>query len=172
MTQVQQGLHHRLKFDLENGQVLDGPRRYLVMRPDVLMGAFDHLASEERQKALEALGYAVTRFGGQSVQAYLQEVGVDALLKTMVNNSASLGWGCWTFETINDQLALKVRNSPFAKSTQLKEMPVCYAIAGMFRAVVEAIEGQAYKVREIRCACQHAEPNAWCHFVAEKREVS
>lgn len=161
-------LHQRLDFDLENGQVFDGPRRYLIMRPDVLMGAFDQLEPDIRLKALEALGYSVTRHGGQSVQSYLEEVGVDSLLATMVENSASLGWGRWSFVQHDDQLSLEVRNSPFAYGSQQSEKPVCHAISGMLRAVAEAIYSRPCKATEIRCACQEKTSDLMCFFKVQK----
>ena len=51
MSQPLRPLHKRLAFDLSEGQVLDGPRRYLIMRADVLMGAFAKLEAEPRRLA-------------------------------------------------------------------------------------------------------------------------
>uniref|UniRef100_UPI001AB0563C hypothetical protein n=1 Tax=Flavobacterium poyangense TaxID=2204302 RepID=UPI001AB0563C len=45
----------RLDFDGGNGQVLDESRRYMLMRPEALMGMFRRLDDETRRKALEAL---------------------------------------------------------------------------------------------------------------------
>lgn len=99
-------LHKRLVFDLAAGQVLDGPRRYLVMRADVLMGAFDGLDGQARALALQSLGRSVSAFGADSVHAYLAQVGPDALLQAMVQGSAALGWGVWRFRHEGDRLWL------------------------------------------------------------------
>lgn len=162
-------LHERLAYDLENGQVLDGPRRYLLMRPDVLMGAFDGLPPDLRAQVLAELSKSVTRYGGKSVEAYLAEVGVNALLDVMVDNSASLGWGCWKFNLeAEGSLRLEVRNSPYAVATSNGQQVACYPIEGMFLAVARALWGQDVKVRETQCACQGLTPVGHCFFQASK----
>ena len=160
-------LHERLKFDLAAGQVLDGPRRYLIMRPDVLMGTFDALQEPARSQALQALGHSVTRFGSDSVRAYFREVGPQALLQAMVEGSASLGWGRWTFGEDEAGRWLEVRNSPFAAGTRHHEGRSCHAIAGMFQAVVEALLDAPAEVKEVRCACTQHEPGSSCLFRAK-----
>ena len=159
-------LHQRLRFDLGAGQVLDGPRRYLLMRTDVLMGCFDDLPKPARLQALQALGQAVARQGGLSVRAYLDELGPDHLLQAMQDGSASLGWGCWTLQAEPGALHLTVRNSPFAAATRHRDEPACHAIAGMLGAVAGALWDRPAHGRELRCACQAPGLAANCQFVA------
>lgn len=166
MTHSSLPLHERLQFDVGQGQVRDGPRRYVIMRADVLMGAFDQLDAAARLQALLALGGSVTRFGANSVRAYLDEVGPEALLQAMVDGSASLGWGVWAFRQDGDTLWLDVRNSPFAAGSQRGDQPVCHPIAGMLRAVAEALWSRPVAVQELRCACQAAGKNTHCQFQA------
>lgn len=153
MQQPRLALHERLQFDTDKGEIRDGPRRYLVMRNDVLMGLFDRLEPRARREALEALGRSVTACGGDSVRAYLAEVGVERLARTIEEASASLGWGAWSLEHSQDRLALRVRNSPFAAGSAGREA-VCHPIAGMLQAVAQAIWGEGATARELRCACE------------------
>lgn len=170
MSQPLRPLHKRLAFDLSEGQVLDGPRRYLIMRADVLMGAFAKLEAEPRRLALQAIGASVTDHGSDSVRAYLAEVGADALLETMVAASASLGWGVWSFRRLSDQLWLEVRNSPFAAGTPTSLEPVCTPIIGMLRAVAQALWSEPADVVEWACACQgQAGMEGVCRFQARPR---
>lgn len=170
MSQAPRPLHKRLAFDLSEGQVLDGPRRYLIMRADVLMGAFAKLDPEPRRLALQAMGASVTDHGSDSVRAYLTEVGADALLQTMVTASASLGWGVWSFRRLPDQLWLEVRNSPFAAGTPSSTDPVCTPIVGMLRAVAQALWSEPADVVEWVCACQgQAGVEGICRFQARTR---
>lgn len=159
-------LHQRLVFDLAAGQVLDGSRRYLIMRADVLMGAFDGLDARARAQALQSLAGSVTESGADSVRAYLAQVGPDALLQAMVEGSASLGWGLWTFRQDGARLWLQVRNSPFAAASR-QPGPACHAIAGMLRAVAQALWSTPVTVREERCAaCATGLEPALCLFHA------
>jgi predicted hydrocarbon binding protein len=166
MTSPSLALHERLQFDLADGQILDGPRRYVIMRADVLMGAFERDNAGARQLALTALGHSVTRFGGDSVRAYLAEVGPQALLQAMVEGSASLGWGVWAFREEVGNLWLEVRNSPFAAGSPHSEQAACHPIAGMLRAVAQALWSQPVEVRELQCACQTPGQSFHCLFLA------
>jgi predicted hydrocarbon binding protein len=166
MTSTTAPLHERLQFDLPNGQVQDGPRRYVIMRADVLMGAFDGLAPGAREDALRALGRSVTGFGSDSVRAYLAEVGLSALLETMQQSSASLGWGRWSFRLQHERLELTVANSPFAAGTRATQGRACHAIAGMLEAVAGALWSAPVRAQELRCACEDPAGQGECSFVA------
>lgn len=159
-------LHERLHFDTANGQVLDQSRRYLLMRADVLMGLFDALPEDAREQAFRALGQSVARFGGDSVRAYAAQPGVDeaALLTTMQDAAASLGWGRWQFEWTPDGLRLTVHNSPFAAGTGHRGRCVCHATAGMFEALAVTLWPGGAQARELSCAAQAGE--GACHFEA------
>ncbi len=168
MTALPERLDQRLNFDRINGQVLDGPRRYVVMRTDVLMGTFDQLTRASREPALVALGKSVARYGADSVRAYLRESGPDALLQVMVDNSSSLGWGVWHFQIDEESVFLEVANSPFASGTTQNDMPVCHAIAGMFQGMLAVLWSEHVNVQEVRCACMHRSSPGSCHFRAAK----
>ena len=160
-------LHQRLQFDLPHGQVLDGPRRYVIMRADVLMGAFDGLAPDAREDALRALGRSVTDFGSDSVRAYLAEVGPHVLLETMQQASSSLGWGRWRFRLQEGRLELTVVNSPFAAGTRATQGHACHAITGMLEAVAGALwSTTTVRAQELRCACEDRAGEQECSFVA------
>ena len=79
----------RLEFDGADGQVLDESRRYMLMRPEALMGLFRRLDDETRQRALDALAASVIEMGGDSARAYKVHGGGDvgALLSTVANTA-------------------------------------------------------------------------------------
>jgi predicted hydrocarbon binding protein len=144
--------------DQATGEWRDGPIRYLVMRPDVLMGAFAALPSPQRLAALEALADSARSFGGRSVQAYRDAGANDAqqLLRVMAATSRQLGWGQWSFEYADDRrsLHLTVRNSPFAAGFGASHSPVCHAVRGIFAALAPVVLGQEVAVAEDACAAQ------------------
>lgn len=148
-------LHERLHFDTAHGRVLDGPRRYVLLRVDVLTGLFDALPDDARAAALRAFGASVTRFGGDSVRAYAQAAGREALLATVRDAAASLGWGRWRFDDAGDTLRLEVHDSPFATGTAGRG-PACHAIAGMLEAVAGALWTGGASARELACAADTA----------------
>ncbi|PLP57725.1 hypothetical protein CYK37_19170 [Mesorhizobium loti] len=145
----------RLDFDGANGQVLDESRRYMLMRPEALMGLFRRLDDETRQKALDALADSVIEMGGDSARAYKVHGGgdVDALLSTVANTAPDLGWGAWSFTHGPSGIELTVRNSPFAAGYGPTSRPVCHAISGMVTAVGRMVlDSDDVVAREIECA--------------------
>lgn len=159
-------LHDRLVFDLAAGQVVDGPRRYVLMRTDVLMGAFDGLEESARTEALRALGRSVYRQGADSVRAYLRELGAEALLCAMEDGSASLGWGRWCLEAEPGLLRLRVANSPFAHATRRHDAPACHAITGMLAAVAGTLWSMPVRAEETQCVCMVRTAPFTCLFEA------
>lgn len=160
-------LHQRLHFDTAHGQVLDGPRRYVLMRADVLMGLFAQLPAPAREEALKALGRSVCAHGGDSVRAYAAQGGAEALPAMMQSAAASLGWGRWQLERDGDALQLAVDNSPFAAAAA--EGPACHAIAGMLEALAGALWQRPAQAHETHCAAAHGDGP--CRFIARPADA-
>ena len=155
----------RLVFDDAAGELRDGPRRYLLLRPDALMTMFRLLPPDSRELALGALEQAVHQQGSDSARAYLAHSGgdVDALLRIIERTSPQLGWGTWRFEADGDRLRLQVHNSPFAQAFGSSEQPVCHAVKGMLRGLADLWLGRAAQSVELQCMAQH---HANCTFEA------
>jgi predicted hydrocarbon binding protein len=166
-------LHERLRFDTDNGQVLDGSRRYLLLRADVLMGLFDELPSLARGEALHALGRSVAGHGADSLRAYAAEPGVDsdALLRVVESSAASLGWGLWRITRDEGSLGLEVRNSPFAAAAAAGTGPACHAIAGMLQGLAGIVLGGTASASETACA-RSTDGSCCCRFSARIDSVS
>jgi len=174
-------LHERLVFDTERGAVLDGPRRYVLMRADVLMGLFANLDGDARVAALDAFRRSVAEHGSDSVRVYREAVVRQALPALMEAAAASLGWGRWRFDA--DDLAvshlhadgdpaaarglrLAVADSPFAAAAPHGGV-ACHAIVGMLEAVGGALFDAPVEAHETHCAAQGGD--AVCRFVATPR---
>ncbi len=149
----------RLAFDAERGEYRDGGIRYMMIRPDALMGMVAELPEAMRPHALEAFARSICRFGGHSARTY-REAGADDLLRTIEETAPQLGWGRWTLTRTEDGLALSVENSPFATGAGSTSNPVCAPIRGMLTAVGEMTLGEV-TVTETACAATGA---ACCCF--------
>jgi len=134
-------LAQRLAFDAQRGEIRDQTRRYLMLRPDVLMGMLLRLDPPARQAALGAFAASVAQHGRASVLAYLDRLGGDRgrLLDAMQDAAADLGWGQWRFDPAERALGLTVENSPFACGFGSSQHPVCAPIVGMLQAVAEIL---------------------------------
>jgi hypothetical protein len=64
----------RLVFDRARGEVRDQNRRYLLMRPDVLMGMLLRLSDPVRTEALTALAESTAINGKRSIVAYMESI--------------------------------------------------------------------------------------------------
>jgi hypothetical protein len=157
----------RLTFDAARGEYRDGTLRYLMMRPDALMGLFAELPPPTRAEALAALARSVARFGGRSAQSYRAAGAATpaALLDTIAATAPQLGWGVWTLRLDGDVLHLTVENSPFAAGFGASADPVCAEIAGMLRAVGELVLGGGVSGAETACAATGA---SCCRFTARR----
>lgn len=170
-------LHERLRFDVDNGQVLDDDRRYVLLRADVLMGIFEGLPEGAAQDALTAFRDSVNRYGSASVRAYENRADSDPaqLLASVAAGAASLGWGRWHVELDGTTCRLRVLNSPFAQAHRAHGK-ACAAIVGMFSAVCSHIWQEPVLAREVHCfACRtHASSReeAICTFEATRQQTT
>ena len=168
-------LRDRLAWDEGRGALHDGPRRYLMMRPDVLMGAVAAMDAPAREAWLQAWGDSTARHGGASLKAYAEAVAFDAsaLMAATVQAAADLGWGAWRLVHVGDELHLTVTGSPFvdgwrAASSDPAHAPVCAPIRGMLQALAtHVLPAGPVAVLEMDCAATQAQPGpAPCRFVA------
>jgi V4R domain len=173
-------LRERLQYDAAQGVLQDGPRRYMLMRPDSLMGSLRLLDPATREVVFEALAQSTLRFGGDSLRAYAESARGDAqaLIAATIAAAADLGWGQWTVRQRGEALQVLVQHSPFAagwlasdtrKEPRLEPLResdpavVCAPIRGMLAALAGALGWPGVQVEEMSCAAQgHAD----CRFIA------
>jgi hypothetical protein len=164
-SSVPQTLRERLAWDPARGRVCDGPRRYLLMRPDVLMGAVVAMVPAYRQSFLTGWAQSTRDHGADSLRAYAQMVQGDrhALLQATVAAAADLGWGRWSLTLEDGALHLEVLDSPFvggwlaAAEGRPSEEPVCAPIRGMLQALAEVVLAGPVDVQESECAAVQAQ---------------
>jgi predicted hydrocarbon binding protein len=152
------GFRDRLVFDPERGEYRDGDIRYMMIRPDALMGMIAELPEAMRPLALEAFARSIRSAGGRSARSYQAAGAADAaaLLRVIQETAPQLGWGRWQLQRTVDGLALTVENSPFAAGAGPGAHPVCAPIRGMLAAVGELVMGETVTVVETACAATGA----------------
>ena len=159
----------RLAFDEARGEIRDQSRRYLLIRPDALMGVFRRLPEPSRTEALQALADSIFEQGSDSARAYRAHHGADgeSLAHLVADTAPQLGWGLWRFEIADGRVGLTVANSPFAAGYGRADEPVCHPVVGMLRAVSTLVFGREGEAREAECAACGADA---CRFAARPRE--
>jgi len=184
-------LRQRLNWSTD-GALHDGPRRYLMMRTDVLMGTLLRLSPQARCDWLQAWAASTHEHGAGSLQAYAAMSGADAaaLAGSTVQAAADLGWGRWHIEPLDEGLRLQVHGSPFVQgwraaqaappaaaasaptlSSPLTSHPcaaLCAPISGLFTALAGMLLQEAVDVTEAACAAMHDLPHDVCTFTAHR----
>lgn len=143
--------------DLQAGQLTDEGIRYVMMRPDVLMGVAHELPPEDAPRFFKALENSAFRHAQASFSHYQSRRTVAAkdILSNWFLTAASLGWGTWSMAHAADgSHEIDVLNSPFAAGHGPSNAPVCGAITGVLKAMVLVAYGAVGDVREVACAAQ------------------
>lgn len=148
------GFRERLAFDADCGEYRDGAIRYMMIRPDALMGILHQLPADMQPAVLEAFARSITEAGGKSAAAYRAAGSVDgpALVATIARTAPELGWGIWTLTLGASRMDLSVANSPFVAGYGRSATPVCHPIVGMLTAVGRMVFGTDVAVQETQCA--------------------
>lgn len=165
--ETNKGFRARLEFDPARGEYRDGDIRYMMIRPDALMGMIAELPAETRPLVLEAFARAIRRFGGRSARAYQDRGAADpaSLLAVIAATAPELGWGRWDIAPAAAGLDVTVQNSPFPAGAGPVGHPVCAPIRGMLTAVGEFALGAPVTVAETDCAAAGA---PCCRFAVRR----
>lgn len=149
------------EFDEEAGAVYDGDLRYVLLRPDVLMGVAAKFGMEAFVEAIEESAFLNAR---ESFSTYRAQGRLDAdhFLESTGTFAARLGWGAWSISQCDGPgIEVAVRNSPFAAGAGHSPVPVCGPISGVLRALHLIALGRDVGVEEMACAAQGA---SCCRF--------
>ncbi len=175
-------LRQRLSWT-DAGALQDGPRRYLMMRTDVLMGTLQRLPAPAQAAWLQAWAASTREHGAASLQAYAAElaassIGADdaALINSTVQAAADLGWGRWQVAAHVGGLQLQVHGSPFvhgwrsaaASPSTVSTQPVCAPIVGLFSALACMLLHGPADVVESCCAATQTHAEGSCSFLAHR----
>lgn len=148
------------EFDQMAGEIRDGDTRYLLIRPDVLMGLIKNLEGTAKNEALEAFQKSASENGRASLINYKKQnfTNSDELLTFFCRTAAKLGWGIWTYNAEeNGGHSFTVDNSPFAAGYGQSDLPVCAPAGGILRALMDVFFAPGAIINESACAAQGAQ---------------
>lgn len=156
----------RLDWNAVPGQVRDGAVRYMLIRPDALMGAIMRLSPDAREEMLLAFHASVLDFGGRSAGNY-NKTANHPLIEVVAATAPDLGWGTWTVAQGAANVRVAVTDSPFAaplvdEAPAVPVVSACTPITGMMSAVGTIMAGSPVTAIETHCAARHG--GAVCHF--------
>lgn len=152
----------RLTLEAESGTLSQLGIRYVLMRPDVIMGALNHL--ESPATVVEAMKKSAFENARGSFSRYIEtgfSDGVDPI-EHACRMAGQLGWGEWRVtRRAAASYAVSVSNSPFIAGVEVRDVKLCGWIAGVLKAAAAASFGEHVEADEIGCACMGA---SHCEF--------
>jgi uncharacterized protein len=143
--------------DLKAGRLTEDGIRYVMMRPDVLMGVAHDLSAENAALFFKALENSAFRYAQASFSQYQsrQMCLAEDVLSGWFSIAARLGWGQWTLsQSSHHSHEIVVHDSPFAAGHGPSAVPVCGAITGVLKAMMLVARSAVFEVREVECAAQ------------------
>lgn len=146
---------NEISWDPESGILTQSGIRYVLMRPDVVMGAAEHLPNPGQY--LAAISESAFENARDSFLRYRQSGALNGgdPIDHACGMAGKLGWGLWKVsENEPEGYTVSVYNSPFAIPANGGSEPRCGWITGVLRAVCFASHGKASQVHEASCAAQ------------------
>lgn len=141
-------------WDASCGAITQGGVRYVLMRPDVIMGI---AAGANPRAIIDSMSASAFRNAQDSFERY-RAAGLfedqDPILQTC-EMASKLGWGRWRIATDDaDHSIVEVVNSPFTVGLRGSAIPVCGWICGILQAAAKIAGAVTAHVTEVQCVAQ------------------
>lgn len=145
-----------------HGRLLHRGARFMLIRPETLMGAQRALEGAAGATAAECFTAGGRAGGARAIAATAGQA--RERLERLVTMGRELGWGEFGVESWSPaRMVITVRHSAFAEAYGRSSGPVCHLLRGVLEAFAEQLLGRPVRVTESRCAAT-GEP--LCRFEA------
>ena len=164
----------QLIFDPDTGSLKYKDVRYLLIRPETLVGFQKTIENHSRKTAREALFQGGYRGGYLSAQKYkeTQNLSDKETIQFMMTMGAEIGWGQFKlveYDFENRKLQIRVKNSAFAESYGESAEGVCHLIRGVLSGLASFLFSQDCKATETECL---AKGDRHCAFYITEKSGS
>ncbi|MCC6740249.1 MAG: 4-vinyl reductase [Planctomycetia bacterium] len=142
----------------EPGRIALNGVRFLLVRPETLVGFQKAIEKEAPELAARALQAGGADGGGRSARRLRDDKGLRGreLVEAMCKMGTEIGWGRFRVESFADgAFTVVVESSPYAEAYGKAAAPVCHFLAGVMKGVGEALWGNA-SATENACAAHAA----------------
>ncbi len=155
-----------LEYSEQEGALSYKGVRYLLIRPETVMGVFRALAVELPKEAGEIFYMGGFAGGKLSAEKYREVFGLSdrEIVEFMMRMGGQLGWGRFELMSLDadkKNLQVAVHNSPYAQGHGPSELPVCHFIRGVLAGLAEGVFGGPVESRETSCLAVNPGP---CRF--------
>lgn len=152
----QNSILDQLIYDSISGALTYKDVRYLLIRPETIVGFQKDVEKHSRKAAREALFKGGFRGGYLSAKKYkeLHHLSDSETIRFMMSMGAEIGWGNFqpiVYDFENCKLKIRVENSAFAAAYGESTAGVCYLIGGVLSGLATVLFGRNCKALETEC---------------------
>lgn len=156
-----------LTFDADAGRLAFKDVRYLLIRPETIVGFQKAVERELGERAGELLYQGGFTGGSLSARRYREVFGYSdrEIVEFMCRMGCEIGWGSFelrTLEAAHGELVIEVTQSPFAEAYGQAATGVCHLIRGVLGGLAEGVFGKPVRAEEVLCLAQG---DRVCRFV-------
>jgi len=158
----------QLVYDPASGTLTYRDIRYVVIRPETIVGFQKSIEKHNRKTAQDALFQGGYQGGYLSAKKFkeTQNLSDTETINFMMTMGAEIGWG--RFELVeydfrNRKLQIKVENSAFAQTYGNAKQGVCHLINGVLSGLATALFGRNCMGAETECLAK-GDPHCIFHI--------
>lgn len=157
---------NQLVYDPASGALTYRDVRYLLIRPETIVGFQKTMEKHSRQGAHEALFQGGYQGGYLSTKKYkeIKNLSDGETISFMMTMGAEIGWGNFQlleYDLENQKLQVRVENSAFASAYGKSTEGVCHLISGVLSGLATVLFSRNYTVSETECL---AKGDTYCVF--------
>lgn len=158
-----------MQYDATSGALLYKGVRYLLIRPETIVGFQKAIAESCGHQAEDKLFEGGFKGGRLSASKYREEFNFSnpEIVKFMMRMGNQIGWGNFTLKEYDQKakrLAVVVTHSPFAQAYGASSHGVCHLIRGVLAGMGSVLFESDCGAEEKTC---RAKGDADCLFVVE-----
>ncbi len=162
----------RLRWDPARGRLVIGGIRYVLVRPETLVGAQKAVEGVLGERAGPALAAGGVAGGGASARRYREAIGRggEDLVRRFCRTGGQIGWGRLEPVSLDEpqgRLVVEVEGSPFAEAYGRSSRPVCHLLRGVLAGLGRTVFGAEAETEETACAAR-GDPR--CRFEVTRLE--
>lgn len=155
----QNAIIDQLVYDPASGALKYKDVRYLLIRPETIVGFQKTIEEHSRKAAQDALFQGGYQGGYLSAKKYqeMQNFSDRETIGFMMTMGAEIGWGHFQlleYELENRKLQIRVENSAFAEAYGDSTEGVCHLINGVLSGLATVVFGRNCKGIETECVAK------------------
>jgi uncharacterized protein len=146
----------KLEYSEEEGLLTFKGIRYLILRPETIMGLYKTLKDKYGKDVDSHFFQGGFEAGRLTSQKYKENFGLDnmGLIDFMIKTGGQIGWGKFElvrFELNEKILEIKLTNCAFISKDKFLEFPVCHFVLGVMSGMASILFSSEVSGEEIKC---------------------